>query len=185
MKRWTSEEIEFLKDNFMEMSNGELANKLKNRSKNAVKLKLSELGLSRQKWLKPRFELDDWQKPYMAGLIDGEGWIGFRTKSPCPRPTVHISNLNEFFAEEIRNWFEDIPFYEQSDSYRIFFSRLADIKKILEDTLPYLALKEKQAEFVLKFVNSRLDRPRASELTDEEVKIAQKCSEINQNQWVE
>lgn len=87
--------------------------------------------------------------------------------------------------EEIRDWFKDIPFSERGDSYRIFFSRLADIKKLLEDTLPYLVLKEKQAKLVLKYVSSRLSKPRTSKHTNEEIEIAQKCSKINQNQWVE
>ena len=50
-KKWTEEEEEFLKTNFMDLSNAELAEKF-DITKNAVQKKLARMGLKRSQLVK-------------------------------------------------------------------------------------------------------------------------------------
>lgn len=103
---------------------------------------------------------------YLAGIIDGEGTIGIygnkRPDSrPALRPSISISNTDERLIDAIMTTLPNSIYLSRAKSrkekhhkfqlnIRIenYFSVLYVLKKII----PYLIIKKKQAEIMLKFV---------------------------------
>lgn len=82
-KDWTLEELEFLKENFLIMSQAEIGKKL-NRTKNAVQLKANRMGLKKPEKYFYNYDffecIDTEEKAYWLGFIYADGYI-YQTKS--------------------------------------------------------------------------------------------------------
>ena len=78
MSVWTNEELEFLKNNIDNYTNRELA-RILNKTKNAVQIKASRLGLKREEkyhYDKSFFEIiDNEYKAYWLGFIYADGYV--------------------------------------------------------------------------------------------------------------
>lgn len=117
--------------------------------------------------------LTETEKAYIAGIIDGEGAI-FITKQSQRQfsPRIKIANTNkniiDFLHEKIpksskvflrkRNNSKHKPVWEFSiRSFKV-------IEELLKQVSPYLIIKTKQAELILKFIEQRKEeleaRPR-------------------------
>lgn len=76
-KMWSKDEIEFLKNNYMNMTNKDIASKL-NRTKTAIDLKINKLGLKKSKYnYNHNFfdEINMEEKAYWLGFIFADGYI--------------------------------------------------------------------------------------------------------------
>ena len=105
-------------------------------------------------------------KSYIAGIMDGEGSIGFqRTKDNKGNnhiyPRVYVCNTHKPLLLFIKKLYNG-NFHIQSASsskkmkkelYRLSFN-LKDMTKILKDIKPFLLIKRKQANLCLEFINT-------------------------------
>lgn len=74
---WTTQEIEFLKENYKTMTNAEMALCL-DRTKTAVDLKINRLGIKKSKYIYNHSyfeEIDSSDKAYWLGFIAADGYI--------------------------------------------------------------------------------------------------------------
>lgn len=167
---WTLEQIRFLKENYKNMTDKELALKL-GRSPFAVQAERSKLGLLKKSLgdiTKPSREmsLSEVDKAYLAGLIDGDGSIilslyhyprgaiGIHSQISC---AISVRSANKEFAEEVMCMLGGRRIKEVDENYyEVIISRQADILQLVEALLPYLRLKRKQAEIMIEFCKERL-----------------------------
>ena len=116
---------------------------------------------SRKSYLVPK--LNKWEWAYIAGIVDGEGWIGFahEKKDNYYRPCIVISNTNK----EVIDWInlktnnpEKFVRVEQTKYkgkickpiYRSWFRTREAVVKILEHLLPFLIIKKDKAKDMIK-----------------------------------
>lgn len=100
---------------------------------------------------------------YLAGLVDGEGYVGIRKCSkkndgsliPEYKPTLVIANTNYDLIKALKENFSGSICKKNKglkvlwkQSYSFEFNR-TEIKKILPKLIPYLIIKRKQAEMVM------------------------------------
>lgn len=109
---------------------------------------------------------------YMAGFIDGEGHIGIvlrskRNADDGYMPVLTVCNTDQRVLRSmwdtlgIGRWVEvpNINHYTGRPTlYRLIVTRAEALKDVLEILIPHLVIKQKQAELVLRFLNSRLER---------------------------
>lgn len=118
--------------------------------------------------------MTDEAKAWLAGFIDGEGYIGltFQIKKATPtsartpryHPYLIIANTNKAVIEYIQtilgvgrvyNFFpKNIKF---KGAYQIKISQNNDLQAVLTAILPYLRVKSEQARIVLDFLARRKD----------------------------
>ena len=135
--------------------------------------------------------LTDFQKGYLAGLLDGEGTLviskGKEKRSRLGYSFgchVKISNTNI----ELLNNINQIclgKIYCQSKKNEVYNWCLMDKVKIvdlLEQLLPHLIIKKDRAEKMIEFCKSRINRPSfKSGYTLSELNIANNWKEIPTN----
>ena len=115
---------------------------------------------------------------WLAGIIDGEGYIGlqieWKTKRNQDRiaPQIHISNCDEVIILRARDILRKIginPYIRATkansvikrDQYRLQMKRYSVILKLLNIITPYLTGEKKErAELVREFCEVRLATPR-------------------------
>ena len=108
---------------------------------------------------------------YLTGIIDGEGYIGIkksdygkRVVGDCRNPTYHeriqvrmihegaINLLKEIFGG---NYYKESPYNNGRKPLYCYQASDKLAATILKKTLPYLIVKKKQAETVLKLRKSK------------------------------
>jgi hypothetical protein len=174
MKRWSNEEIKILAENYAKMSRNELLTLLPGRSWKAISNKAAYL-------CKPGRKIDSFFAPrrignlsyddllYLAGIFDGEGSFVLNRKKGRVygfAPNVLITNT----SKELMEWISKtlgVPYSEVNigkgrknwkKAYRISIQRILDIKAFLEQIVPYLKAKERQAKLLLEFCTYQIER---------------------------
>jgi hypothetical protein len=111
---------------------------------------------------------------WLAGIIDGEGWIGLQKhivpKNKCVAYSPHFrvtnSDLNIINrTQEILNSIGLNPYLKQQlhiegrkTVYHLNLHKQANLKVIYEAVLPYLVGKKARAEMMLRYINKTIDR---------------------------
>jgi hypothetical protein len=109
---------------------------------------------------------------YCAGLVDGEGYIGVKKTQPykCQdraTPGYHarigIKMVTEesirFFAETVGGWYyTEKPSLPNGRPYFVYQATNKKAAEILESLLPYLKVKQEQAQTVLSLRALQADR---------------------------
>ena len=113
---------------------------------------------------------------YVAGIIDGEGYIGLtrQGKSRSIRLTVSVDNTNEWLIQWLHFAFGGSIYlrhrrkenWKPQWSWIITCLRASDFLKLV---YPFLRIKKPQAEIAIKFQEAR----RGHYMTDEERVIAE------------
>jgi hypothetical protein len=108
--------------------------------------------------------MKDTDLAYIAGLVDGEGYIGFLKKkvqgwNPNHRIRVVITNTD---VGIVRWLFDSIPgstvfFQDHCRKKRIYRWNIQGTKayEFLRVILPYLRIKKAQAELAIRFIETR------------------------------
>jgi len=117
---------------------------------------------------------------YLAGIVDGEGYIGITAdhrkrnpKKPCWRLKVTVTNTNEWLMQylkfsigggtiQLKNSKNLRPCYQ----WEIRYGKAAEFLKLI---FPYLRLKKPQAELAIKFQASVSKSTRT--LTEEQLAV--------------
>lgn len=134
---------------------------------------------------------------YLAGLIDGEGYVGIRrctTKHdgsliPEFKPTVVITNTNYHLMQVLKdNFYGSICHRNRGlkilwkESYSFEFNR-SEIRKILPKVMKYLLIKKGQAQTVLDLFKTYKHTSNGNGYTSSEVldkeNLHKKCLLLN------
>lgn len=129
---------------------------------------------------------------YLAGIIDGEGSIGFEHLAPrAKRPKSYyvcrltVINTNKDIIDRLKQTFKgtsDIrkPIKNRKVCYR-WYVLGNDLEIAIKSLLPYLCIKRKQAELVLEY--RQTVRANGWLITDEVAEARKqlwlKCKELN------
>lgn len=171
---WFSDEIQFLKSNYKKLSVSALSRCL-HRSRGSVYHKLLEFNLptpSKRSYIRPN--MTETEKAYVAGFLDGEGWILFSGHFPNgkfwgaspsigfantnPEPLKFIAKLLERdssrdFQKSIKIHCEKRPHKRDLWDFRIWGRY--PILFFLESIYPYLIVKKKHAEIMMELIKLR------------------------------
>ena len=164
-KKWSNEETDFLKKNYIKYSNQELSEILK-RTKSSVQLKISKLGLKRpDKYFydKDFFEnINTEEKAYWLGFIYADGYVYYSEEKRNYELGIElqIGDINHLrkFNKSINGNLE-VKITEKYDkryekTYRHCIIRLHD-KKLVEDLNKNGVVQNKS--YIIKFPNLRND----------------------------
>lgn len=197
---WTDSDIDLLQKYYQTRDRSYLETLFPGRSWKSLQHKASRLKIAhspviRQLWRQRIGKINYHDRVYLAGSVDGEGCITISIKrskadpyrgGSCLTPLVSISNcslllmdwLNEHVAGCTLKTHSNDPV--RKDSYTFQITRLLDVKSLLEQILPHLVVKRKQAELVLEFCNVHLKdkwsnyNPRLFEIAKEVRKLNKK-----------
>jgi hypothetical protein len=127
---------------------------------------------------------------YIAGFLDGEGWITLykskdisRKKYPRFEYQVGICNNNkgvinwlyDTFGGSIRTRNKQNLKWQDNYLWKLSSNQASDFLKLI---LPYMRLKNNQAELAIEFQEKRkLKKNRFKPMTEEEYEYANKCWE--------
>ena len=104
-------------------------------------------------------DLTETDKAYLAGLLDGEGWMGIYS-APYPRPRLVIGNTDRKMLAWLKGIGGSVRASKSRGKRKPFYvwdpNSYLDIEYILESTIPYLTTKRDQAVVVLEFIQERL-----------------------------
>lgn len=108
---------------------------------------------------------------YIAGFIDGEGYIGltfqrkkethYQSASARYHPYLIITNNNYEILNDIKKFIGSGHIYKLSRNYKqkqgfqYKLTKMESLKTLLYLIQPYLRLKQKQCELLLTFINTR------------------------------
>jgi len=112
------------------------------------------------------------QKAWLAGFVDGEGYLGIlfqrkkensqQSASPLYHPYLIVTNTDRnsiFYIREIlgegRIYEFDRKNYGFSPSLQYKLTKREALKRLLVEIKPFLRVKYKQAELLLKFLETR------------------------------
>lgn len=109
---------------------------------------------------------------YLAGIIDGDGYIGLlrngrnnkksfhSSRDYIYTPTVKVAMVDKEFIlwlkESFGGNFETRLAYGNARESYCWTLRKASVEKFLHEIYPYLRIKKKQAELIFKFKNLNL-----------------------------
>jgi len=116
--------------------------------------------------------LSEPEKAWLAGFVDGEGYIGITyqikketnssSASDIYHPLLIIVNTNKEALEYIRRimcagtiYDGKLPKKNEKPSYQYKVSKRDDILVILRLILPYLKIKKRQGNLLIKFIERR------------------------------
>lgn len=158
---WTEEELNFLRKNYMNMTNAEMATAL-DRTKTAVDLKLNRLGIHKSKYFYDQnyfSSIDTDDKAYWLGFISADGFVQFRQEENFRNYELGIEldhtdkNHLKLFNKAIKG---NLEVHERSrksyfDSNKIHSTAFIRIysKKIVEDLMSLGVVQNKSC--VIKF----------------------------------
>jgi len=128
---------------------------------------------------------------YAAGIIDGEGCITgsylYKVSRGVYQTSYQVSVANK--SRELLYWlkrhFGGKVYTQGSRILKWELFRLSEIRSFLQAILPYLIIKKKQAELMVAFCNSRLDRlnnvknNRLAQLTKVELGLLDEIKRLN------
>ena len=144
---------------------------------------------------------------WLAGVIDGEGTINITKKLGSKKRArkdgtrkmnywvfLQVTNTNEQLilkVIEIMKKLNANPYvWEKKDTdkwkkaYQLSLQRMVKVKRVVEKINPYLIAKKRQAELVLKFIDSRLSKfqkgkGKTNPYTEEEMKWINEIKRLN------
>jgi len=176
-RAWTPEEERFLRDNYLKLTYQNLAKTL-NRTLRSIEKKIYQLKLYSEKIQACKIPptLSETDRAYIAGLIDGEGSIGFsihyRNEIPFRiRTLLRIDLTNKvplkWIAKKIdlfelsakpcsvyeHKCYEKNPAHKKS-VYSLHLANRLQIEPLLLAILPYLQIKREIAKELLNFYKS-------------------------------
>lgn len=113
-------------------------------------------------------------REYLAGLIDGEGYIGIiKVRRPkwrgrmnielAPRVQINMTRAHELL-EEIKNQYNGRMYLKKRSpsapshwhaTENLYIEGRANVTRLLKDILPFLKLKQEQAKLVLEYFKYR------------------------------
>jgi len=190
---WTKGEDEIIKKHYPDISANDLRKLLPRRTECAIirrarKLKVYRTYLYLLKE-KIKTELTEWEKGYLAGIIDGEGSISISDNGPQgthgPRISVGSTSL------KLIRWLNDkicpamYPVHSTNPLgkkciYIWETHKTGIVRDFLKTLLPFLIIKKKQAEAMLEFCECRAKSAWGSGYSKQEIQLINELRKLNQ-----
>jgi len=115
--------------------------------------------------------LSDFDRGWLIGLLDGEGWIGLLkmkdSKSKLGfrlKPIISVANANRELIEKAQKilggYIEPVNPHLPTVTWEVTLVDTRKIKDFLEENLQYIIAHKRRAELLLEFCKSRLNKPR-------------------------
>jgi len=184
-QRWSDDEIRVIKEHY-NAPKEVLMSLLPKRTWQSIYYKIRELNLKRRPIVYHRparvKNLTMVQRAYIAGLIDGEGYISLcyrkRVRDTvthnCLHPSVEISNtkkqLSIYCQKQKGKW---------NAAYRLHISAVNDVYELLKQITPFLIIKKKQAILLMQFCEIRLSSRLGDGFSQRELDIYKKLRKLN------
>ncbi len=134
--------------------------------------------------------MEEKDKIYIAGFVDGEGSIMINCYKPkhkerkAFRGRFEVANTNKPIIEYIKNRFDlgEIRQYKKrslkhKQAYYFQIGKQQEIIKALEQILPYLKIKQEQAKILIEWC--KLRRSSRRNYTTYEMCLAKKIQKLN------
>ena len=137
---------------------------------------------------------------YLAGLWDGEGYIGinknlrkgsyrhskFDLTAVMTLVNTDLNIINkcvqilDYHNISAHLRFQDDGHPKHAVRYNVTISKKSAMKRLLELLIPFLVGKRSRAELMLRFINAGLQRAKLNHaFTDEEILLAEQLKELN------
>lgn len=170
-RKWSIEEIEFIRDNYKKFGAAKIAKKFDRPSRHirSQYARLKKNGFKIRKYLytwKP-FKLPDLslsQLGYIAGFMDGEGsfTLGIIHKGGIPRycvPSISVYNKDPKSVKYIHDLLKlSKGLIHSNKGVELSINGGLRVKEFLEHVLPYLVLKKEQAKIMLQLLKQHQNR---------------------------
>lgn len=167
-KVWTQAEDEILRTHYQTMRKNVLK-LLPDRSYDAVTKRVHHLGLDAVVQ-EQKLSLNDVNRAYIAGIIDGEGYVGLTRRFRPDRityeytPKIHIATTNRQLFDWLRLKLDDIKYCTdnkpqtatQKVCYNIVFYSAPSVYALLDSVMEYLIIKHEQAGILSEYCASRI-----------------------------
>lgn len=95
-------------------------------------------------------------KRYLAGFVDGNGWIGItkhprsgKRPNPCYKARIQITNINPEIMKKIKKEYGG-GFVDNTNG-TMWWCPMSSAKRFLRDLIPHLIMKKKRAKKLLEF----------------------------------
>lgn len=194
MELWSQAEIETLKTDYASLGPSLLSSML-GRTKTAVEQKAHSLGVRFNSVANSRCRiLSEVEKAYVACALDTEGSLSidrYQRKTQNGWGTfsnvvaLQITNNNRPFLENIRSIVGtgtiDKPRIKTNPrwkpTYKFRIGRLADLKALLSQILPFMVIRVEQANLVLQYCELR--QTGKSELGPSELRLVVEMKRVN------
>jgi hypothetical protein len=169
MQRFTPREIAIIKKNYPR-SGKKMFDMLPDHTPYSILGKAKILGI-KVICREIKFHIKHDDALYLAAIIDGEGSIGLweRTgRERCYNPHIAIYNTNHELIKWVESIVCPIPYRIYTDrrgahmhkiSYNLAIRGIPPTYALLRAILPYLKIKNRQANLVLEFDEARIGRP--------------------------
>jgi hypothetical protein len=176
-KRWTQEEIEFLKTHYLRIPKDELISTL-GRSWSGIKEKAQKLGIASRYGIVRRKslvkELTEVEKAYVAMALDCEGSIVPQIGPDYYGIRIRIPNTSKPLVDRIKEIIGDGQVYvhdkgRKKAMWSYVLTGLNPVYDLLKQISPYLIVKSRQAKVAMKFCESRFNN--YGKVTEEEIKL--------------
>lgn len=188
-ERWSPEEISVLREKYQVSPQEDLLKLFPGRTWREIAHKGSRIGLPR-KYLRPGKvgSFSETEKAYIAGIVDGEGSITINITRCRWSPLISVINT----YEELIDWL--VPRFHVNklkvktlkrwkERYIINVWKTWDVITILEQIMPYLIVKKRNAELVLEFCKLKLFNL-SGEPTSRDYEILKEIRTLNSHQKV-
>lgn len=179
-RNWSKDEIEKLGELYPCAPKDIIKDALPNRNWGNMTCKASSLGIERPMLntslkLVADITLSNTEASYIAGIVDGEGSIGIMHKIHSHTlaeysPFITISNKDI----ELITWLKDkLPgqAYWHSSCCNFMVTRLTNVELILRLIMPFLIVKRKRADVVLRFCQQRITYGKLRSYSKEELAL--------------
>jgi LAGLIDADG-like domain len=117
---------------------------------------------------------------YLAGIIDGEGWIGLQKRLQKRwttfKPALRVTNTDSNIINRVYEIWESIGvsghIYENEQNpsvpngkqiMNLQLNKRVDIQKVLEQVIPYLVGKKARAIMLVRYLTNTVDKDEAYE----------------------
>jgi len=189
--KWSKKEVNILRKYYKVLPTTEIKKLLPNRSVEAIQIKAKRLGLRKtieETYLSrdEQLELSEGEWGYLAGIIDGDGSIGVQICTRTIRPIIIISNTDINFIKWISNKLsvkyypiKETKGYNKKVLYEVTIAGYSKVYQILKHCLPYLKIKRKHAEIVLKMIEIRKKMKVRTAYPKEFLDLAVKLKELS------
>lgn len=192
VSRWEKWEIDWLIRNYRSVPKEEILKTLERHSNLSIRSKASKLGLQRPNATNEhgfiKEELNDLEKGYIAGIIDGEGTISIRKKEAHHQPYLAVVNTDPTLIQYLLNRLnfnttvklEKKTFPKNRKPVYILCVRGKKILPLLKEIEHLLIVKKQQCRLVIEWIESRLNRERYNApYTDYEAKLYKEVKRLN------
>lgn len=187
---WTIEEEDIMRTHYEELG-PKIIKLLPNRSACSIRGKAGLMGL-RKMHLAKKLNLTETEKAYIAGIVDGEGYIGMikgwrNTGRQYFTPVIKISNTDIRIIDWLKDKLEGLNLFNdvkpetetQKKVNNLQISGPPSVQALLEQIYPYMIIKKDKAEVIMQFTSTRINKPISYPYDIDPMPIATKLNQMN------